>query len=148
MAMSAATLKGYREICGLTQQALADLAGVSIMAVKKWEKGEREVPADVSDLVLSRYAQHCRWVDEIVDNTPEIPEPSVVSIEYFRSQEQADIASERDTGVIGTKAHSYQEMNAAARSAAEILMDSGQLVVFNYPDSEDAIRAKREKGVS
>lgn len=35
----------------------------------------------------------------------------------------------------------YQELNAAARTAAEILLDSGQPVVFAYPDEERIQRA-------
>ena len=60
---------------------------------------------------------------------------------YFRSQEQANIASERESGSYGSEAVPYQELNAAARSAAEVMLDLGQLVTFHYADEEDAQRA-------
>lgn len=141
MAMNAATLKGYRELCGITQQHLADMAGVSIASVKKWERGEKPVPQDVSDLILSRYVYHCELVDDLVSRTDGVPRGSMVGLEYFRSQEQANIASERESGSYGSEAVPYQELNAAARSAAEVLLDLGQLVTFHYADEEDAQRA-------
>lgn len=139
--MNAATLKGYREICGMTQQGLAELCGVSLVTVKKWERGERAVPQDVSDAVLARYRAHCEMVDDLVARCEGLPAGSVAAVEYFRSQEQADIASECESGAIGSEAVHYQELNAAARTAAEILLDSGQPVVFAYPDEERMQRA-------
>lgn len=42
--MDAHELKGWRDARGLTQKALADLLGVHLMTVVKWETGQRRVP--------------------------------------------------------------------------------------------------------
>ena len=55
MKKTKAALKALREECGLSQQDIADEAGVNILAVKRWENPEypgRIPPDDVWQFLL------------------------------------------------------------------------------------------------
>lgn len=135
--MNAASFKAYREICGITQQQAADSCGVALVTVKKWERGERSIPADAASWLIGRYGDHVALTDDIVSRSADLPEGSRVAVGYYRNQEQADL--ERPDGA---ERLPYQFCNAASRSAAEALADMGMVVSFAYPD-EERIYAER-----
>lgn len=135
--MNSASFKAYRELCGITQQQAADSCGVALVTVKKWERGERTIPADAASWLVDRYGEHVALVDDIVSRSADLPDGSSVAVGYYRNQEQADL--ERPEGA---ERLPYQFCNAAIRSAAEVLADMGMIVSFAYPD-EERIYAER-----
>jgi DNA-binding transcriptional regulator YiaG len=51
--MTSQELKALRESLGLSQQWLADQAGVQKRTVAYWESGRNQVPKDVAEIILS-----------------------------------------------------------------------------------------------
>lgn len=132
--MTEADLRAMREACGITRQELAGMLEVSSSTVKKWERGEKPVPQDAVDLVLSLFDRHEDVVQAAVDAFLDAHEDTGVetaTITYFRGQDQYD-AHGRDPG-------SYHMANANARAAAERIVGLGFEVEFRYPD-EGAVR--------
>lgn len=60
--MVAATMRAMRELCGLSQQALADMAGVSRRTVVRWERGQFQIPEDVATMLCSLVEELAREV--------------------------------------------------------------------------------------
>ena len=130
---TAANFRAMREICGVTQQQVADALGVRVLAVKRWEKGERPIPDDALEWMRSAAVEHTDGVRTEAGEVMANAEPGeAVCLEYYRTQEQCDMAAE----LAGTEAGPYQFVNAVRRSAAERLVDMGYLVSFAYPDEE------------
>lgn len=132
--LTGAGLRALRELCGVTQQQMADALDVSVRAVKRWEADTRQVPEDVGDWALMAAAEHDMAVEDIVDRAEaSVPQGKHIVLNYYRTQIQADwIASLRGDDAAGP----YQYLNAATRSAAEILKAKGYDVSFEYPDEE------------
>ena len=111
-----AGFRAAREGIGLTQQNIADMAGVNVMTVKRWEKpGGADVPEDVEDLLEEQLELFDTMVDGMVDQFREIvgrigSAPAVLNLTYFRNQADYDLHG-RDPGV-------YSFVNAATREAA------------------------------
>ena len=126
--MDKAEFRAAREMLGLTQQDVADEAGVAIISVKRWERpGGPTPPEDVSSwLRLCRQAQK-DTVDQAVSAVvASVPPGGAVQLTYYRTQEQFD-AMGRDEGPVGMA-------NANARLAAARLEALGYEVVWSYPD--------------
>lgn len=132
--LTGAGLRALRELCGVTQQQMADALDVSVRAVKRWEADTRQVPEGVSEWALMAASEHDMAVEDIVDRVESgVPHGNHVVLSYYRTQIQSDwIASLRGD----EKAGPYQVLNAATRSAAEILKAKGYAVSFAYPDEE------------
>lgn len=136
---TAANFRALREICGVTQQQVADVLGVSVLTVKKWEKGVNRVPGDALSFIREAAAEHTRAVRTEVAEAASSAQPgSALCLTYYRTQEQADL----EAGLAGGTAGPYQFLNAVRRSVGERLIDMGYLVSFKYPD-EERIEAKR-----
>lgn len=139
MKMNGATFRGYRELCGASQSQAAESLGVALVTVKKWERGERAVPDLACSWILSCLEQHDALVDDMMDRVESsVPDGAAVALSYYRTQEQADI--ERADGM---EPLPYTVFNAASRTVAEILLDSGTPVTFAYPDEEDVQRIEQ-----
>ena len=89
-----AAFRALREECGLTQQDIADEAGVQILSVKRWEntKEDHQPPDDVWQWLLTlRGAMHedARQIAiQIIDSLPEGAKDLV--LDYYRTQEDLD----------------------------------------------------------
>lgn len=130
---TAANFRAMREICGVTQQQVADALGVRVLAVKRWEKGERPIPDDALEWMRSAAVEHTEGVRTEVGEVMASAEPGeAVCLEYYRTQEQCDMAAE----LAGTDAGPYQFVNAVRRSVGERLVDMGYAVSYAYPDEE------------
>lgn len=130
---TAANYRALREICGVTQQQVADVLGVSVLTVKKWEKGVNRVPDDALAFIREAAAEHTRAVRSEVAEAASSAQPgSALCLTYYRTQEQADL----EAGLAGGTAGPYQFLNAVRRSVGERLIDMGYFVSFKYPDEE------------
>lgn len=130
---TAANFRALREVCGTTQQQIADAMQVSVLTVKKWEKGVNRVPDDALAFIRQAAAEHTLAVRAEVADAVSAAEPgSAVCLTYYRTQEQADL----EASLTGGQAGPYQFLNAIRRSVGERLIDMGYLVSFKYPDEE------------
>ena len=136
---TAANFRALREICGVSQQQVADAMDVRVMTVKRWEKGETPVPDDALEWMRECAAEHTLGVRTELGGLMADAEPGeAVCLTYYRTQEQADM----DAEVMGCEAGPYQFVNAVRRSVGERLPDMGYLVSFKYPD-EERVEVKR-----
>lgn len=136
---TAANFRALREICGVTQQQVADVLDVRALTVKRWEKGETPVPDDALSYMRGAVVEHTLAVREMVGEVVAGAEPpSAVCLPYYRTQEQCDLEAE----TAGTEAGPYQFENAIMRSAGERLTDMGYSVSYAYPD-EERVELKR-----
>lgn len=130
MAGRKAWLRATREICGMSQQEVADAVGVRILTVKRWERqGFPEPPEDVCRWMLAAREDHDRAVDEMVST---LSHGRTALIDIYRSQADCD----REFGGTEGAGVPYGYRNAIARSAAERLRLAGVDVVWRYPDEE------------
>ncbi len=128
---SAANVRAMREICGITQQQMADALGVRALAVKRWESGEREAPQDALDWLSEALREHDAAVAELVGGVvAQVPSGVECVLDYYRTQEQAEAVAN------GGECAPHQFLDAVARSAAERLTFLGYRVSFAYPDEE------------
>ena len=139
MQRTKATFKALRETVGLSQDNIAELCGVTVTSVKRWERpGRQEPPADAWKLVLNAYSDHCAAVAAALDQVDELVEalghdPDLVPITYWRTQEQYD-ALGRDPGFVGV-------VNARARAVGDALLSQDIEVEWRYPE-EGAVRTE------
>ena len=136
---TAANFRAMREMCGITQQQVAEVMEVQIRTVKRWEKGETPVPDDALEWMRECAVEHTLGVrSEVARLTDGVPVGTALCLTYYRTQEQADLEAE----IQGEKAGPYQFVNAVRRSVGERLTDMGYLVSFKYPD-EERVEVKR-----
>ena len=94
MKKTKAAFRAIREECGLTQQDIADEAGVQILSVKRWEntKEDHQPPDDVWQWLLAlRGAMHedARQIaTQIIDSLPGGAKDPV--LDYYRTQDDLD----------------------------------------------------------
>lgn len=132
---TAANFRAMREICGVTQQQVADVLGVQIRTVKRWEKGEAPAPDDALAWLRECAVEHTLGVrTEVGEIMASAEQGEAICLTYYRTQGQADM----DAELSGEKAGPYQFVNAVRRSVGERLTDMGYLVSFRYPDEERA----------
>lgn len=136
---TAANFRAMREMCGITQQQVAEVMEVQIRTVKRWEKGETPVPDDALEWMRECAVEHTLGVrSEVARLTDGVPVGTALCLTYYRTQEQADLEAE----IQGENAGPYQFVNAVYRSVGERLTDMGYLVSFKYPD-EERVEVKR-----
>ena len=120
--------RAWREIIGLSQGDVADLVGVSVTAVKRWEHPDGPQPPDDAWEVIDQWSQlHSKAVEtaiEIVEQQAEqIGEmPALVTLPYWRSQAEYDQFG-RDPGFFGV-------INARTRAISQELRTRGIEVEF------------------
>ena len=127
MEKTKANFRALREMCGLSQQDVADAADVNRRSVKRWEESgnDWEPPEDVWEWILACAEVQAETVDAAVSAAMAHP-GGAVQVTYYRTQEQFD-AMGRDDGPYGMA-------NANSRLAAHRLMALGREVEFSYPD--------------
>ena len=131
--MSAADFRALREVCGVTQQQVAEAMGVRVRAVKRWESGEVKLPQDAIGWMRRAACAHTEDVRvEVEESVREVPDGAAVCLPYYRTQEQVDLAAEAQ----GVEPGPYQYINAVYRSVGERLIGLGYKVSFRYPDEE------------
>ena len=135
MQTTCAEVKALRESVGLSQADLADLAGVTVRSVRRWER-DITPPEDVLELLERYMIRKAKAVEAAIETVERITEqmgraPDIVPMTYYRSQAEYDELG-RDPGPVGVA-------NANARAAADALMARGVAVEFRYPD-EGAVR--------
>lgn len=136
---TAANFRALREVCGVSQQQVADAMDVRSITVKRWEKGETPVPDDALAWMRACAGEHTLGVRTEVGEIIAAAEPGeAVCLTYYRTQQQADM----DAEVTGCEAGPFQFVNAVRRSVGERLIDMGYLVSFRYPD-EERVEVKR-----
>ena len=135
MQVACAEVKALRESVGLSQADLADLAGVTVRSVRRWER-DITPPEDVLELLERYVIRKAKAVEAALETVERITEqmgraPDLVPMTYYRSQAEYDELG-RDPGPVGVA-------NANARAVADALMARGVAVEFRYPD-EGAVR--------
>lgn len=135
MQTTCAEVKALRESVGLSQADLADLAGVTVRSVRRWER-DITPPEDVLELLERYMIRKAKAVEAAIETVERITEqmgraPDIVPMTYYRSQAEYDELG-RDPGPVGVA-------NANARAVADALMARGVAVEFRYPD-EGAVR--------
>lgn len=135
MQATCAEVKALRESVGLSQADLADLAGVTVRSVRRWER-DITPPEDVLELLERYVIRKAKAVEAALETVERITEqmgraPDLVPMTYYRSQAEYDELG-RDPGPVGVA-------NANARAVADALMARGVAVEFRYPD-EGAVR--------
>ena len=136
MRRTSAEVKALRESVGLSQADLAELAGVSVRTIKRWER-DMTPPTDVCDLLERYVVRKAKAVEAALETVDRITwgqagrAPDLIPLTYYRSQEEYD-ALGRDAGPFGVA-------NANSRAVGEALMARGFEVEFRYPD-EGAVR--------
>lgn len=133
--MNSAEFKATREQVGYSQQALADLLGVNVRSIKRWEHEDHEgsAPADVVNFLLDARNKQKQMVDYSVQVVKEQErklgkKPETVNLTYFRDQQMFNKFG-RDTGCFGVA-------NANTREVAEHLRELGYEVKLGYPTSK------------
>ena len=132
---SKADFRALREGIGLTQQNVADMCGVKVNAVKRWERvGWPDPPDDAWDALEAMADRHDELVAfgvaKALELSAQTGAPDVV-LTYYHDQGQYD-ALGRDEGPYGF-------VNAVARDVAAELSAKGMDVAFRYPD-DGAVR--------
>lgn len=137
---SKADLRARREMLGLTQGDVADMLGVTVMSVNRWERpGKNDAPPEAWELIegyerrMSDAVGACASIAEDAAAKAGKP-PKAVQITVFRSQEDYDRWG-RDDGI-------FRFANACAFEAARTLASEGFAVEFVYPEGSIVPTAK------
>ena len=85
--MDRADLEVRREARGLTQGWLAERLGVQDRAVRRWEAGDREVPADAWAVIEQAERQADVILDAVAEGLAGQPEPDGIDVVVYESDE-------------------------------------------------------------
>jgi len=85
--MNRADLKVRREALGLTQGWLAEAVGVQDRAVRRWEAGDRDVPADVWTVLDEGEAKAEEILDAVASVIEDKPEADGIDVVVYESDE-------------------------------------------------------------
>ncbi len=134
-----ADFRAMRESLGLSQRNVAEAAGVQVLAVKRWESGDRSIPPEVWHWLRETAKASDKAVLETVKQTMakyglQHKRPTVW-LQYYR--DQADYDLRRSDG------DPYGLANANARKVASQLGMRGIVCRFCYPPRAVA-KAARE----
>lgn len=132
MEVTGATLRAWREECGIAQQEVADRFGVNIRSVKRWESGRYDIPTDVAAWIAeTREKMHdtaAVFAGRAITMAKEAGMPRVV-VKYYRTQSELDDARSGSD----MPHESYGYVNATSRLAASIIEGEGIGVEYYYP---------------
>lgn len=135
MRKTKAAFKAVRESCGLSQQDVADEAGVRILSVKRWENPDHpsQPPDDVwAFLLAARGAMHedaREAAREIAESYKAADGAGDVAIDYYRNQEQLD-----EVQLSGGVDEPVGYCNARARLIGNLLDKAEVPYTFEYPE--------------
>ena len=129
MQKSKAAFRAMREECGLSQQDVADEAGVRVLSVKRWENPAEpnQPPDDVWAFLLACRDELLATAKAMADSVRGLPD-GPVTLTYYRDQRQLgevqlDFGNDRPVGYA----------NAITRRAAALLEVAGREVNYTYP---------------
>lgn len=136
MGRGKADFKALRELCGLSQQDVADALGVRLTSAKRWENprtenGWYEPPEDAWAYLDSMRELMESQADFICERAIDLRDATGVTeaeVTYYRGQAEFD-ASSTSGGPVGF-------VNATARLAGLYLESEGFEVRFVYPRRE------------
>lgn len=123
--------RAIREICGITQAALAKELGVEVRSVKRWESdaAPQQPPADAWAVLDDALAVQRQVVDFALAKIDETGAPAV-RLPYWASPEDfADRSTDAALGV-NLDAESFRRANANTRALAAVLMAEGTPIVW------------------
>lgn len=131
-----ADFKAMREGLGMSQALLADLMGVHVKSVKRWEQPNEtayhNAPQDAWDILREYQARQREIVDFAIAKAVELdatmPDGAVptVSLTYWFSEDEYEQAHPGE-------GRFWQMANANSRLTAYLLRGRGYEVDFNYP---------------
>lgn len=128
--MNAAELKTLREACGLSQEWLAQRAGVNQRTVRYWESGKSPVPDDVAQVIagidetLETAAEQARTQARRMSLSHGKPE----AVTLFRYSSDAELWEHR-RDMQGLPATCHAALLARAR---RLLIADGQAVEIHW----------------
>lgn len=131
MIKTKAAFRAVRESCGLSQQDVADEAGVRVLSVKRWENPDHpsQPPDDVWAFLLHARAAMHEDAREIAERIAETSQGGEVSLDYYRTQADLD-AVQLDGGM--DEPVGYH--NARMRLIGDLLDRAEIPHTFAYPD--------------
>lgn len=132
MELNGATLRAWREECGIAQQEIADRFDVNIRSVKRWESGRYDIPAEVATWIAETRERMRDTASEFAGRAITMAKETgmkKVIVKYYRTQSELDDARS-DSGM---PHESYGFVNATSRLAASIIEGKGIGVEYYYP---------------
>lgn len=128
--MDAIEFRAKREMCGLTQQHVADATGVSVRTVKRWEGGKFGIPEDAADVIESAFEMHRAAIrSQLVEVRKALWDGCGEVVVRYRAPRSAEAGA------------MYQFDNAVARAVADRFIGIGVPVRFvsdeDYKKSEE-----------
>lgn len=139
-------LRAIRELTGITQSALADILGVQVRSVKRWESTEapQQAPQDAWDVLDEAFEIQHRGIAVAMETVRELMESygetGAVVLPYWEDREEYDMYStDSALGVAG----SWREANANIRALATILTHEG--VTVNFMSGRDWAETYRNR---
>lgn len=127
-----ADFRACRELVGMSQNLLADLLGVSITSVKRWEHPDKEwePPEDAWDILDDAMERQAEVVSAAVDKAHELvgavgKEPRSFQLTYWHGADDYESAHPGEGKF-------WQMANANSRAMAAILIAEGYEVGFNF----------------
>lgn len=129
MIRTKADFRALRESLGMTQQDVADEAGVAVRTVKRWESPDgQDAPEDVvAFLVACKTAMDADVALYLDVVRKETDKEATVMVPYYRTQEDLDAVQINQGADLPV---GY--VNALSRRIAERLSDEGYDVSFEY----------------
>lgn len=125
---SKAWFRATREMCGLSQQDVADALGVTVKSVKRWENPDLtgySIPEEALDWMSFEEASFSDAIHAAFDDLDASGMKSV-TLTYYRDQAQHD--ANTDDG------ERFGVANAVSRAVAAELMAEGIEVRWAYPE--------------
>lgn len=136
MKKTKAAFKAIREECGMSQQDIADEAGVSVSAVKKWENPSytmNQPPDDVWMFLLNcreaMYIDAAEIAGGIVESLSRVDGAHDLQLDYYRKQDDLD-AVQLGTGMDEPVGY----CNARMRVVGRLLEVADIPYTYRYPE--------------
>ena len=131
---SKAEFRAIREMVGYTQQALADVLGVKVLSVKRWELPSypQRAPQDAWDILYSALDRQSEVVEYALAKVAEIEKetghaPDSINLRYWANEDEyIQFSTDAELGV----ADDWRMANANALRCAAVLMSAGYAVAW------------------
>lgn len=143
MKRTKASFKALRESLGISQQLLADLAGVNIKTVKRWESPKQVAygmaPDDVWEILFECQEKQDWVINTALDKAEEIMEeygePHSFALTYWSSEEEYEQAHPGE-------GRFWQVSNARTRILSRELRNMGFEVTLDFPGIKAILEAE------
>lgn len=123
--------RAIREMCGITQAALARELGVEVRSVKRWESdaAPQQPPQDAWDVLDRALDVQRQVVDFALAQVDESAAPAVRLPYWANADEYADRSTDAELGV-SLDGESFRRANANVRALAAVLMAEGTPIIW------------------